>query len=254
MGKKLDEYLDSLEFHPSRMEELVKEAIKKREGTVPPPLSEQETCARLKLFREKRRMKRLLKYRAALAAACVLLTVGMAAAILRPVGVSGGSAYITFYTEDGGEERFPLRFQEVDTPYGRTHDYGSYEELEKTLGIPLARVPGQEVENVWLEARPGSELYCVNVTFKESAALSGCQAYLAGNGDTDYGHSISQNWERLEEKELGGRRIALYEIRDSGGAFGAAFSENGVLYVTASKGGVSLSAFEELLASISHRP
>ena len=38
------------------------------------------------------------------------------------------------------------------------------------------------------------------------------------------------------------------------GAFGAAFSENGVLYVTASKGGVSLSDFEELLASISYRP
>ena len=159
------------------------------------------------------------------------------------------NAHLLAVASRGMEKAEGLREQ-----FGADRAYGSYEELEKTLGIPLARVPGQEVESVWLEARPGSELYCVNVTFKESAALSGCQAYLAGNGDTDYGHSISQNWERLGEKELGGRRIALYEIRDSGGAFGAAFSENGVLYVTASKGGVSLSGFEELLASISYRP
>ncbi len=254
MKKKPDAYLDSLEFLPSEMERMVRSAIEERDGKAVSSFSEEEVELRLRLFREKRHMERLKKYRALLAAACLFLTVGMAAALFRPVGVRGNNTYITFYTGDGSEERFVFRYQDVETPYGRTHDYQSFSELEAVLGFRLAKPSGQEADSLYLEARPGSGLYSVTASFGEDSLIAGYQAYLVRDSEESYGypHSISQDWERLEEKELGGRQAVLYQI-EGGAAYGAALSENGILYVMAAKEGVALEEWEEILAGMTYR-
>lgn len=254
---KPDDYLDSREFIPSEMEALVKNELQKREGCLPEGLTKKELSTKWELLICRKKTKNLKIYRAALAAACLILTVNLAAALLRPVGVQGNDTYITINGMDGTREQFVFRYKEVNSTYGRLHKYRSFKELEVALGFSLVKPKGQEKVSLYLESRPKSGLYNVSAYFEgeNQPVISGYSAYFGKEEEESYGysHEISQDWTRIGEKSLAGRDITLYELGRSEGSerrYGAAFSEDGVLYVLFSAADVSLELFQSALETL----
>ncbi len=251
MERNPDKYLDSREFQPSQMEALVRERLRAEQGGEPERLSGRELTAGWELLLNKKKTRTLSVCRGVLAAACLLFTIGLAAALLRPVPVQGGNTYITFTAGDGSEEQFVFYYREVDAPYGRSHRYQSFEELQAAVGISLAAPEGQRTEGIYLESGAGSSLYCVTAYFADGQAVGGYQAYLVEKGEEAYSreYQVSHNWKRLSQEILSGREITLY--RTDGGRYGAAFAEKGIVYVMMSGQGTGLEAFKEALASLS---
>ncbi|HIZ44425.1 MAG TPA: hypothetical protein H9672_06855 [Firmicutes bacterium] len=257
-----DAYLDGREFLPSRMEALVKEALENGEaaekggGKAPVSLSSGEVDLKWELFRSESRVKKLTVCKSLLAAACLLLTIGLGMALFRPVPVEGNDTYVTLLLENGETERFVFRYKALDSVTGQPFSYKSFRELEAELGFSLVKPEGLPPEHLYLDQRPDSGLYHVSAYFEESAgAVAGYDAYFAGDREESYGYSyeISRDWERTETLSAGGREIVLYQINGLAAgqrAWGAAFSDDGVLYLFYSFGGTEKEAFTEALEGL----
>lgn len=252
-----DRYLDSREFLPSEMEKRVRAALEEREGKAPEKLSDSELETKWELLNYKEKTRKLKTCRAVLAAACFLLTVGLAAAVFHPVNVQGNNTYVSFITADGTEEQFVFQYKELESSYGRTHKYRSFEELETALGFLFVKPAGQKIDGLYLDARPKSGLYNVTAYFgkEKTAAIAGYNAYFVKDEENAYSytHTISQDWKKTGSEELGGRKMTLYEVnRTTAGKkiYGAAFSEDGILYVLYSSSDTSLETFKTALGAL----
>lgn len=251
-----EEYLDGREFLPDEMERRVKEMLVIKNGSLPKTFSEKELKLKWRALAADRQSRRLKVWRAALTAACVILTITAAAVVFRPVKSYGGNTYITFRTESGGQEQFRYQYKDLDLIYGRTHRYKSWEEMEKQLGFKLLKPMGQELDWMHLEVPPQSDFYSVYASFTETygaAPITGYHVYFVRNRSSAYTYTyqISREWEKLGEKQIGGRQIALYRTDyGNGRGYGAAFSEDGALYLLSNENGASLEEFCDALAKL----
>ncbi len=252
----IDRYLEEREFLPSQMDELVEGELKRRGEGTPAQYTKKELKMKWELLLYHRKTKRLRICRCVLAAACVFLTVGLAASFLHPVKVQGSSPYVTFITGEGRSENYRINYKEIDPSYGRTYAYKSWRELEAGLGFSLVKPEGQEVTRLYLDSRPGSSFYNVAAYFdkEEHPVFSSYNAYFVKEEEEAYGYSysVSQDWVYLRREDLGGRTVTLYRLNGTAGGkeiYGAAFSEDGFLYVLTS-GDSSLETFKTALSAL----
>ena len=188
------------------------------------------------LFRSESRVKKLTVCKSLLAAACLLLTIGLGMALFRPVPVEGNDTYVTLLLENG----------ETDGLYSGTRlwilSQGSHSAIKasgnwkRSWDFHWSSLKGcRRSIYIWIRDRT-ADFPCERYFEESAGAVAGYDAYFAGDREESYGYSyeISRDWERTETLSAGGREIVLYQINGLAAgqrAWGAAFSDDGVLYL-----------------------